>query len=216
MTHTNQWVSHAVATRPTLMGCWQSSLTSLRQTDLQGRTLYQKNNDDWGDYFNPTGPAESCWRIGFQNIGPQKANSQHPNALRTMAHIKQGQYDIFLMNKLGLRWGKIPLPHCWYQRTQNAFDRVSSVIGYNVHEHAIASPYQAGGTGIVITEAVIPRKDTQGKDPTGLGRWVWLRVTGKDQFAVRFIAAYRPVKNMLNHGSVWQQHARYLAKHNDH
>ena len=51
----------------------------------------------------------------------------------------------------------------------------------------------------------------QGTDPTGLGRWAWLRLAGRQGHHLRVISAYRPVDNG-NHGSVHAQQQRHFTR----
>ena len=64
---------------------------------------------------------------------------------------------------------------------------------------------QSRGTGIIITKGITTRKDKDGSgfDPTGLGRWSWVRIEGKANDLTPFISGYRPCKNRNDLNSVW-------------
>lgn len=76
----------------------------------------------------------------------------------------------------------------------------------------LTSPFQAGGTGITLGDELTPRKILNGVDSTGLGRWAWSTVTGKNGFTTMLISAYRPTNNCRDQGSVWSQHRRYFLE----
>jgi hypothetical protein len=51
-------------------------------------------------------------------------------------------------------------------------------------------------------------------DPSGMGRWSSVKLQGKEQVSVRFISAYRCVKNVHGPLSVWNQQ-RFLLDSNN-
>ncbi len=60
------------------------------------------------------------------------------------------------------------------------------------------------------------RIDKFGHDPTGLGRWAWVRLRGKDGTHQRIISAYRPVYNTMDDNSTYVQQQLLLSKNLDH
>ena len=63
---------------------------------------------------------------------------------------------------------------------------------------------------MILTNTLSPRVIGKGKDPTGLGRWTWTRLRGKER-AVTMISAYRPCKpSTAGIQTVYEQHARVL------
>ena len=63
---------------------------------------------------------------------------------------------------------------------------------------------------MILTNTMSPRVIGKGKDPTGLGRWTWTRLRGKDR-AVTMISAYRSCKpSTVGIQTVYEQHARAL------
>ena len=61
---------------------------------------------------------------------------------------------------------------------------------------------------MLVTDDLAHRVTSTGRDPSGLGRWSWMKLKGPE-FNVRIISAYRPV---LNTGpeTVYSQHERYF------
>mmetsp|Transcript_92730 Transcript_92730/g.181702 ORF Transcript_92730/g.181702 Transcript_92730/m.181702 type:complete len:229 (-) Transcript_92730:13-699(-) len=160
------------------------------------------DNEEWGDQLVAANPSQT--RIGFQNIGPQRASSWSYHSKNTTSHIKEASYDVFLFADHGLHFGKIHPEHHWNERIKPIFKDSSSILGYNVNETSLlTSPHQAGGTGITLGDDLTARKTHSGTDPTGLGRWSWIRIQGKQGFTTIFVAAYRPNDNRRDSGSVW-------------
>jgi hypothetical protein len=57
-------------------------------------------------------------------------------------------------------------------------------------------------------------KESRG-DPTGLGRWTWVRIQGKGGVVLRYVSIYCPCKNKEGALSVWTQHRTYLQTKKD-
>ena len=58
-------------------------------------------------------------------------------------------------------------------------------------------------------------KLNHGGDSTGLGRWSFARFQGQGTSTLCVYAAYCPVKNPRNPGSVWNQQSRYFSEIQD-
>ena len=182
-------------------------------------TLHNENqtltdNEEWG--YNQTTPAPGTIRMGFQNIGPQRESSWCSHSKDTTAHIAQGHYDAFLFVDFGLHFGKVHPEHHWRERTRYLFKNSSSLLAYNTTEtQLLASPFQAGGSGILLGDDLNSRRTDGGLDPTGLGRWAWVKITGKGGFVTVLVSSYRPTNNRRDAGSVWHQHRRYYLSQGD-
>ena len=57
--------------------------------------------------------------------------------------------------------------------------------------------------------------DGYGIDPTGLGRWNWVRLRGANGIKTRFICAYRPCKSKQGTGTTWTQQVNYFQEERD-
>jgi hypothetical protein len=71
---------------------------------------------------------------------------------------------------------------------------------------------QFGGVGIMAVDDVSHRVVGQGQDATGLRRWAWIRLKGKQGHFLRVASAYRPVHGQ-GPGTVHSQHEHYLGQH---
>ena len=52
----------------------------------------------------------------------------------------------------------------------------------------------------------------EGRDPRGLGRWVWTRYRGAADLKLRVVIGYRPVLNSQGQLSVWTQQKEQLER----
>jgi hypothetical protein len=99
----------------------------------------------------------------------------------------------------------------WQERLHFHFLATHLVTTHNRHEkQAIHSSFLAGGTRLTLFEDVTSHQVKSGINTSGLGCWSWSLVRGQAAYTIRFISAYQPVCNMVNHGSPWQQHKQFL------
>ena len=80
-------------------------------------------------------------------------------------------------------------------------------------ELQITKTLQPGGVGMIATDELAHRVINTGKDPTGLGRWCWMQLQGRNGIKVRLISVYHPCDTPGATTTFQQQH-RYLRKHN--
>ena len=59
-----------------------------------------------------------------------------------------------------------------------------------------------------MNENYISREVDHSKDSQNLGRWLWLRIEGKDNVSTVFIPAYKPCKNTKGITSILNQQVR--------
>ena len=118
------------------------------------------------------------------------------------------------MNEIGLYWDMLAAADHWSERICELPDS-TAIFANNGTEPLRSKKPQYGGVGIVATGEAKNRITDRGKDLSGLGRWVWIRIsTGKEGHRVRFLTLYRPCKSGDASG-VFQQHARGMAIHDN-
>jgi hypothetical protein len=125
-------------------------------------------------------------------------------------YINQNDYDAYAMAEVGLYWTSLFSEDQWADRTVTSFLAERSVFGYNCKEPPTdRQGKQYGGTGIMCVNESAHRVTHRGIGSSGLGRWSWIQLQGKDGISVRFISAYRPVLSNET-GPVYQQHKRHF------
>ena len=75
------------------------------------------------------------------------------------------------------------------------------------HSHSITSEtdiewsdiYKPGGTAIITLPPFSPSITTSGSDPTGLGRWSYITISGRDNIKLTIISAYRVYQKTIKH-----------------
>ena len=67
------------------------------------------------------------------------------------------------------------------------------------------STYQQGGVSISIKDQLKEYVQEMGHDEDGLGRWAWAKLEGRDEVKTMVIQVYRPVRNLQDAGSTYNQ-----------
>ena len=78
-----------------------------------------------------------------------------------------------------------------------------SILNNNRNEKDVLWNLQ-GGTGITVDEHFRSHqtKNGNGMDKTGLGRWTWICIRGKEEIHTRYISKYKQCKNKKGPTSV--------------
>ena len=89
---------------------------------------------------------------------------------------------------------------------------IRTITGHNVHENV--GRVQQGGVSMLLYGSLIQQYDFEhsGKDDTGLGRWVSMRLVGEGDIVTRMVVCYNPCYNKTGSKSTYQQHRRYFAQ----
>jgi hypothetical protein len=173
------------------------------QFDINGNNLTLQDAEAFGNIKKTKG--DNTIRIGLQNMQLLPENAKHYKSRQTIDYIQQGEYDAFLMTELGLCWPKLAASDQWFARVLGKLQDSMATFAYNDQEMSITKYIQYGGVGIVASSAFKHRIIGSGKDPSGLGRWVWIRIQRKEGHTTHITSAYRPCQSE-GAGTVFQQH----------
>jgi hypothetical protein len=106
-------------------------------------------------------------------------------------------FDVFGILEMNMYWPRVKPSLQFIDRVYSWFNPMDTraLCAFNKHEVRLkCSIRQYGGTGQIARGNAGLRHVDKGDDPTGLGRWVWQKILGKDQKLLWVITAYRPVK----------------------
>jgi hypothetical protein len=99
-----------------LKGAVKSTKNKLIQQSInEPRITSETDSGNWGDEMTADAP-DNVWRVGFQNIGPQRLNPTSAHATRTVAHIKAAAYHAFLFAEHSLHLPKVSAKQSWESR----------------------------------------------------------------------------------------------------
>ena len=128
-------------------------------------------------------------RIFFENVDGLRVNPSTParNNNPTLAYfshlLSRLQVDVVGGVEARTNWPLLPSSHS-LGALLNQRDGSRSVVAHNEHERF--SIAQQGGTFMSASPFMSDFTPSSGKDPTGLGRWCWIRFGG-DQCATRIV-----------------------------
>jgi hypothetical protein len=103
-----------------------------------------------------------------------------------------------------LAWHLLPPSQQLRERTWGWFRKISISSSY-AFKFPAASPLLAGGKATLVINDYVHRVASLEGDPSRMGRWSSINLQRKDQCSVRFISAYRCVRNINGPLSVWNQ-----------
>jgi hypothetical protein len=175
---------------------------------MNGINITQRDAEAFGDTIKTK--LGNTVRVGLQNMQLLPESAKHYKSRQSVDHIKKGEFDLWLMNEVGLCWPKLEAGDQWFERVLGKLYDSYAIFAHNNQELDSTDRLQYGGVGLVASSEMKHRIIDHGKDPTGLGRWVWVRIQGKEGHTTRIVSAYRPCESD-GAGSVFRQHQRILS-----
>ena len=168
--------------------------------------------DTWGDKIKSK--KDNIVRVCFNNINHigQSRDSYKTTDLKEF--IQRRDIDMMCLAELGVYWPSIPDQDRLWERTQDWSDYRRIATAYNTLGHQSRSQY--GGTAILGLDFIVQKINTCGYDDSGLGRWCWMMMKGKNDTTTRVVSAYCPVRSNLTgkrgHNTVFAQQLRILSQ----
>jgi hypothetical protein len=180
----------------------------LQQTTLTGENLEEKDNESYGNTMKKK--EQNNFRVVSQNIRLLPEVATTGRSRRVVNTISNTEADVFTMTEPTLFWPLVSTENKWFERIVGKFRSHRALFGCNTTEPTKTGLQQYGGVGLVAVDETATRSREAGKDPSGLGRWVWMRFQGRNNHITRVVSVYRPCRAAGKELSVWQQHVRYF------
>lgn len=152
----------------------------------------QDNADFYGDKITKN-KHKDILQVGFININGLPSFNEHMKNERIFAALKDNSFDVIGMAEINKNWGRIDLEQSWRSRMQPWWESSKTVQLYNIQDCG-QSDFQPGGTITHSINRCTHKIRTSGTDPTGLGRWSWIRFQGSHNITLTIITAYQPCK----------------------
>ena len=118
--------------------------------------------------------------------------------------------DITMITEVGQNERRIQSTQTLRERTKGWWEATAVRTAYNRHYDS-GTQRQFGGVAILAQGKLAHRISATEQDPTGLGRWTSVLISGKRNTKTRIITAYRP-SNGKSPGSVNMQHHLHFYK----
>ena len=160
----------------------------------------------------------SCVRLFYENVDGFSVDLSRPalknnTKLAYFSHLlSRLQVDVVAGVETCTNWSFVPSSHS-VPRLLNQREGSRSVTAHNEHERF--SLKQQGGTFITAFQGLGDYSPITGKDPSGLGRWCWLRL-GQPQCSTRIVVAYQACNTRKTaHCATMAQQRRYWISKGD-
>ena len=149
--------------------------------------------------------------ININGIGVKRSNEKC-KSLRMW--IQKNKVDVTCISETNVNWSKVRTMHTLWDRTKQWFEHRVLGVAYNTRQRIIGKEKkQQGGTATLLKDKVAHRHRDNGFDATGLGRWSWVRISGKQGCTTRFVTVYCPVKTSSKGlDTVYAQQLNYLSE----
>ena len=189
----------------------QSSLFDFLPQSFQER--YGDDNDqqnkDWGTTYKEK--AANTIRIWYTNPNGLGVNPMGPKSHSTFSFLHHSsKADIICLAETNLNWPILQYNSRLNNRIRAFFREFYSSASNNKHETFNKS--QRGGTCTIAVNQITHRVHRSGIDTSGMGRWSWVQIDGKNNHRTRVLSAYRPCKPPSSTGltTTWDQQDRYI------
>ena len=164
--------------------------------------------DDWGHKMKKKN--EKSTRICFANVRGIGLQAKHPKSEEIRMFMDENTVDIMGLAETNVNWGKVRNRDTLWDRTKQWFRDRKIGVSYNTRQR-ITTREQPGGTATIATNDMAHRFQSSGFDKSGLGRWSWIRVTGKQNCVTRFVSVYGPsARSGAGTNTVYEQHLEFL------
>ena len=158
-----------------------------------------RSNTPWGDLitsppYNPT--HTRLYYININGIYPETLRQQKLESAAKAIHERSA--DIFAFSETNCNWERPTVYHEILQPFRKIWKHI--VIQPTTpdcsHNPTLArQPRIQGGAAIGITGPLVSRIIHRGHDQSGLGRWAYSTLRGKDDHKITIISAYCPVNS---------------------
>jgi hypothetical protein len=152
---------------------------------------------------------ETILRITCSNLDTLPSSHRHRRNGQISDYCNKYQIDMLGMTELNRHWRNMPAEDHLHERFHGTWETLHSINAYNTRERP-EKDWQVGGTAMLSINQAAHRMVASGRDPSGLGRWVWTRQIGKGGLHLRTATLYRPCKNNTGPLTVYSQHQNFF------
>ena len=192
--------------------CDYMNINDQYRKELDARITTVNDGEYFGDYH--TKKIKESVRVWFTNpcgigLDPNKIKSH--NSFYFLRY--KSKCDIFGLAETNVNWHLLKGSASFYSRVKFYWNRFKTVTSHNLHaKHGIN---QRGGTCSAAVGQIAHRVNKVGKDTTGLGRWVWMEIKGRENHITRIYTAYRPGSKPAKSSkktTVYHQQCQYVRE----
>jgi hypothetical protein len=157
----------------------------------------------WGDKLQPIkNKNNKTVHFIFWNCGGFLVHANQPKNHLIRSVLSTTRADVGAFAKINISWKNLHPRDRLQERIWGWFTSLHSTCSY-ARAFPTQSPAIAGGTALIATNEVVHRVMESMSNP--MEHWCSTKFRGKGNHAIRFISAYRCVKNIHGPLSVWSQ-----------
>ena len=149
-------------------------------------------------------------RVCFVNINGLGKKQKGPKSEEIRTFMTKNKIDVMGMVEININWARVANKDTLRERTRHWFEHRIISVGYKTHDRNNKTSQQQGGTTTILKDKIAHRHRDCGFDMTGLGRWSWVRIAGKQGCVTRFITVYCPVYTGKGDNTIYSQQLREL------
>ena len=188
----------------------RQKIKQYHQLDLHKRNITIEDAETFGHEMGSK--DESTFRVVFHNVNCFPIDYRDPKSREAISQLYKSEADVYAMAEIGLNWGSIDAGDQWYHRVRGHLP-VKSSLANNKHQ-VTTTKKQFGGVAVCVLGDSVHKVRSKGNDPTGLGRWTWSLLEGKQHHLTRIVSVYRPSISS-GENTVDAQHTDYLRSNDD-
>ena len=132
----------------------------------------QNHRAHWGNKIGRKQPGMA--RVMFQNPAGLGVGNNSNKSHELREFIMDNDVDAIGMGETNVHWGKVSGSNSIWNRVRPWFENSRVAAAYNVRDR-FAQRAQRGGSAQITKGRLSHRVLETGRDPRGLGRWVWQR-----------------------------------------
>ena len=165
--------------------------------------------DSWGHKMKRK--EDKIIRVSFVNVNGIGAFAKHIKSEGVRNYMVEKTVDVMGIAETNVHWGKVHNKDTIWDRTKAWAPDRRIGVSYNTQQR-ITGRHQQGGTATIVTNDISYRYKSSGYDTSGLGRWSWVLVSGKQNCITRFVTVYAPQKGGNGMNTVYEQHLAHLKE----
>ena len=191
----------------------QSKMATAREIEIREMQRTVELLQDGGVRYLPKRKDDGWVRVMFENWNSLGVFTQSWKMDRLKYLIKQMQIDVITGCEVQCDWTFRDNGSKFIDMLANG-QSLKGLAAHNTTERIQRE--QMGGTAVAATGRITDLVTDCGCDPTGLGRWSWIRL-GTQSPSTRIVCGYLPCKpGRTSRGrTVWEQHKRYFEAKGD-
>ena len=167
---------------------------STTQTKIQDLKPFD-TNESKGDTLNILDPNHI--RIFYMNINGIELGKGGHSLLQLCVTLKAKGVDLVCLTETNVHWERSHVYHKFRQTLKEAWPK--SKISFCTSESNIKwnSDSKPGGTAMFALNNISSAVLQKGQDPSGMGRWTFITILGKNNTRTSIFTMYRPCKGNI-------------------